>query len=168
MLACRRSRLPIARLCSSTTPTRERQAGVANRPCLQLLLLLPLLLIVAAAAVCQARQGKLFEALVVGLHCICCRSDAASCLRCFNHARLSRLFACSNPDVGRAELKRFHEVQEAYRVLRDEDRRRQYDAMRVGWMLLLGCTLRCKDATSVPAHLPKRSQQAQSHKARRK
>lgn len=37
----------------------------------------------------------------------------------------------SNPDVGRAELKRFHEVQEAYRVLRDEERRRQYDTMRV-------------------------------------
>lgn len=36
----------------------------------------------------------------------------------------------SNPEAGRAELKRFHEIQEAYRVLRDPAKRAQYDSMR--------------------------------------
>ena len=66
--------------------------------------------------------------------------------------------------MGRAELNRFHEVQEAYRVLRDEDRRRQYDAMRVGrrccWLRrsmfcsILGCVVLQGRSRQRLLHLP--------------
>lgn len=41
-----------------------------------------------------------------------------------------RTHACSNPDAGPAARARFHELQEAYSILRDEGRRAQYDRMR--------------------------------------
>lgn len=40
------------------------------------------------------------------------------------------LATCSNPDAGPAARARFHELQEAYSILRDEGRRAQYDRMR--------------------------------------
>lgn len=36
----------------------------------------------------------------------------------------------SNPEAGKAGLARFHQVQEAYAVLRDAGKRAQYDGMR--------------------------------------
>eukprot|EP00887_Chlorella_sp_A99_P000835 scaffold5.g835.t1 len=38
----------------------------------------------------------------------------------------------TNPEAGRPSVDRFRQIKEAYEVLRDDSRRRQYDAMRRG------------------------------------